>query len=97
MTTKSLVVAAMVPLFAGCVAGTTEDVAVSAPPPPRTELFPPSPEPDYVWLAGGWRWHDHWVWEPDRWAAPPRRGAVWVHGSWVKHGDHRVWVESHWM
>ncbi|MDE2198708.1 MAG: hypothetical protein KGJ41_06780 [Rhodospirillales bacterium] len=26
-------------------------------PPPRRETVPPSPGPDYVWSAGGWRWN----------------------------------------
>jgi hypothetical protein len=93
---KSVLLAAILPLFAGCVTSPPQDIAVSAPPPPQTELMPPSPEPDYVWLVGEWDWHDHWVWQPGRWAPLPHRGAVWVHGKWVYRDHQRTWEQAHW-
>ncbi len=95
---RGVLAAALLPLYAGCVAPAPEaDVTVSEPPPAQVEVVPPTPDPTFVWVGGSWEWHNHWVWQAGRWAPSPHPGAVWVHGAWAKHGNHRVWVRSHWM
>jgi hypothetical protein len=56
------------------------------PPPPPTEVQPPTPGPDYVWVDGDWVWNGGWVWVGGHWAYPPYPGAVWFHGGWRRGG-----------
>ena len=97
-----LLIAASVPLLAGCVVYQQEPAVEAAPPeaapPAQVEVVPAAPGPValWFWVPGQWVWRGHWVWVGGRWAARPHRGAVWVGGGWGWHGHHRVWVEGHW-
>jgi hypothetical protein len=69
----------------------------SAPPPPIAETIVVSPGPQYVWVAGYWRWYGHsWGWIRGAWVIPPRHRAVWVSGRWGRRFGHVTWVEGHW-
>ena len=71
--------------------------AGSPPPPPIIEAVLASPGPQYVWVAGHWRWYSRsWVWAPGAWILPPRRGVEWVEGRWGRRFGRTVWVEGHW-
>jgi hypothetical protein len=95
--TKSLLIAAGLPLLAGCVVYQQQPAVVAAPPPP-VEVVPAAPGPAAVWfwIPGEWEWRGRWVWVGGRWAARPHPGAVWVRGGWGWHGHHRVWIEGYW-
>ena len=95
--TKWLLIAASLPLLAGCVVY-EEPPAVAAQPPPQAEVVPAAPGPVTVWfwIPGQWVWRGGWVWVGGRWEARPHPGAVWVAGGWGRHGHHRVWIEGHW-
>jgi hypothetical protein len=94
---KSLLVAACLPLLAGCVIR-EQGPAVVAAPPPQAEVVTVAPGPPAVWfwVPGEWAWRGRWVWVAGRWAARPHPGAIWVGGGWGWRGHHRVWVEGHW-
>ena len=105
--TKSLLVAAGLPLLAGCTvyespppppAGQVVVSGPPAPPPPQAEVVPVAPGPVsvYFWVPGQWVWRGHWVWVGGYWGARPHPGAVWIVGGWGWRGHHRVWVEGHW-
>ncbi|HXB58293.1 MAG TPA: hypothetical protein VNU95_01950 [Candidatus Acidoferrales bacterium] len=106
---KSLLVAATLPLFAGCVVR----VRTAAPPPPpppavtvdmytpppaQVDVVPVAPGPADVWfwVPGAWEWRGHWVWAGGHWGMRPHPGAVWVASGWAWHGHHRVWVRGYW-
>jgi len=96
---KSLLIAASLPLLAGCMVerpGRTVTVAEPAPPgavvveqaenPPtaRVEVMPTPPGP-----------LDLWVWVPGSWEW--RGQWVWVSGRWApRPHPHAVWVAGHW-
>ncbi len=66
------------------------------PPPPRRELRPHKPGPNYVWIPGHHEWrHGRWVWISGHWVKE-RPGMYWVEGHWVKRGNRWVWIEGHW-
>jgi len=109
---KYLLIAASLPLFAGCVEREVVyrdrpmpppgEVAVvdQAPPPPpvQVEVVPVCPGPAAVWFwaPGCWEWHGHWAWVGGRWMARPHPGAMWVGAHWGVRGHHRVWVGGGW-
>jgi hypothetical protein len=107
---KSLLLAASLPLLAGCVinerppvavASPTADVVVTqpeAPPPPQADFMPAPPGPLTIWLwvPGCWEWRGHWVWVGGCWAPRPHPHAVWVAGHWGPRGHGYVWVGGHW-
>ena len=106
---KSVIVAAGLPLLAGCVEREVyregpppdETVAVDAPEPPsaRVEVIPAPPGPlnIWFWVPGDWdRRGDHWFWSHGSWEPRPHPGAAWVRGGWVKTDHGRVWVRGHW-
>jgi hypothetical protein len=109
---KSILIAASLPLLAGCVvyerqprpygyAPPPGQVVVAeppAPPPPQVEVVTvcPGPVDVWLWIPGCWEWQTHWVWVAGRWASRPHPGAVWVTGVWVRHGHGHVWVAGHW-
>jgi len=107
-----LLVAAASFFFSGCVvrervvyrppppalvAGPDEVVVSAPPPPPIQETVVVAPGPGYLWVRGGWVWRDRWVWQPGRWAYPPRPGARWRENRYeVRHGV-RVYVGGGWV
>ena len=66
------------------------------PPPPQVEVVPVTPDPNFIWIGGGWEWRGTWVWIGGRWAPRPYPGAVWVRGHWGHRGHNRVWISSGW-
>jgi len=67
--------------------------------PVAKETPPPSPGPDYVWIAGHWEWDlpgKRWVWQGGSWQKPPSPGAVWQTGYWSMSNGAWTWVASHW-
>ncbi len=43
--------------------------------PPSSEVAPPRPGPDYLWVPGHWAWRGRdlgYVWMPGRWVLPAR-------------------------
>ena len=107
---KSLLIAASLPLLAGCVVFERHSVAVASPPaevvvtqpenppPQQAEVMPAPPGPLdlWVWIPGCWEWRDHWVWERGRWAPRPHPHAIWVTGYWDHQEQGYVWVDGHW-
>ena len=86
----------------GCVPETadpshkTEVVVDSEPPAPVLEAATVSPGFDYVWVAGEWGWHGHWVWEKGHWGRPPHAGAQWVPHHYGYENGHYVFVRGGW-
>ena len=101
---KTVLIAATLPLFAGCVTRVVYQPPPGAvvapdptPPPDQVEAIPVAPDPTFVWTGGEYVWRGGgWYWAPGHWRARPYGGAVWVHGGWGWRGHHRVWVRAHW-
>jgi WXXGXW repeat (2 copies) len=71
--------------------------ATTAPPPPRSEVQPPAPGPDFVWIAGHHRWeHGAYVWRPGHWDRPPGPGYVWEPAHWARRGGSWFFRDGHW-
>jgi len=67
--------------------------------PAATEVAPPSPGMDYVWVAGHWEWEtagNRWLWYGGSWQRPPAPNAVWQAGYWSQRGHRWIWVPAHW-
>ncbi len=67
--------------------------------PAAAEELPPSPGPEYVWIAGRWEWDtagNRWVWYSGSWQKPPTPTAMWQAGYWSQKGPAWSWVGSHW-
>ena len=110
--TKTLLIAAGLPLLAGCIVerqprpvvveqqpAPASEVVVEnpgEPPPPQVEVIPPSPDVTFVWIGGAWEWRGSWVWVGGHWGPRPHPGAVWVRGGWARHRRGYVWVGGHW-
>src|SRR5258707_492976 len=62
------------------------------PPPPKVEVVPIVPGPEYVWIPGYWAWNGGWVWIGGRWVIRPHIGAIWVAPHWARHPRGYVWV-----
>lgn len=72
-------------------------VVPNEPPPDRTEVRPPAPFPEFVWVGGFWKWNgSSFVWIAGGWHRPPRPDAVWVPGHWDKRDEGWVWVGGKW-
>jgi hypothetical protein len=72
-------------LFAGASAARAQvsvgvGIVIGQPPPPRVvRVLPPSPGPEYFWVAGYWYpVRGRYLWHQGYWARPPYAGAVWV-------------------
>jgi hypothetical protein len=110
LVSKSIIIAASLPLFAGCVerevvyrdrpAPPPAVVDDGVPPPPADQVevvtVAPGPLDVWFWAPGTWEWRGRWVWVGGHWIARPHPGAVWVRAHWVYHGHHRVWVTGGW-
>ncbi len=108
---RSILVAGVVVLGAGCVErrvyvpvyaaqpapAPAPAVVVPGPPPAvPAEVVPVAPGPTYVWTPGYWAWNGRWVWVGGCYVARPRPQAVWVRGRWAPHGHGYVWVGGYW-
>ena len=93
------------PAYVGCgplyVEGEAGAVVVEeAPPPPRIEVIPNAPGPEYIWVPGRWAWRvgpRRYAWLPGHYRVirHPHHHA-WVSGSW-QHGPRGwFWVRGHW-
>ncbi len=72
-----------------------EDIAGTAPPPPRVEHAPPHRD-GYVWAPGYWDWTGHFFqWESGTWVHERRR-AHWVADRWEQDGTEWHHVRGHW-
>jgi hypothetical protein len=101
---KSLLIAAGLPLLAGCIVerpARTVTVVQPAPTPgaPPGEVVvtqpeaPPPPQVEVVTVAPGPL--DLWLWVPGCWEW--RGNWVWVGGRWApRPHPHAVWVAGHW-
>lgn len=74
------------------------DIVVHLKPPVlKVEHRPARPGPNYVWVGGYHRWEGNaYVWEPGKWAVPPREHAVWVAPRWEHRHDGYVFVQGYW-
>jgi hypothetical protein len=80
----------------GC-AGGYAFYAATPPPPLRVEARGFAPEPGFVWVDGFWAVRGGgYVWEPGRWARPPRARAVWAPGRWDQRGGRYYYREGRW-
>jgi hypothetical protein len=73
---------------------------VVVPQPAATEMVPPAPGPDYVWIPGRWEWDTagkRWMWYGGTWQRPPAPNAVWQAGYWSQQGPGWSWISAHWM
>ena len=75
-----------------------QDVIVKTRPPAvRVERRGVRPGPNYVWVGGYNRWNGRsYIWEPGRWAVPPRAHAVWVAPRWTHRPNGWVFVGGRW-
>ncbi len=104
---KSLLLAAVLPVVAGCVVyrdrpapppGEVGTANPGQPPPLQADVIVAAPGPLnlWLWVPGCWEWRGHWVWHGGHWAARPHPGAVWVGPHWGWHRHHRVWIGGTW-
>jgi hypothetical protein len=108
---KTALVAASLPLFAGCVVepqprrvdyvqqsppgGEVVVEQPAEPPPVQVEVRPAPPDPTYVWIGGVWEWRGSWVWIGGHWDRP-HPGRIWARGHW-EHGQRGyVWIGAGW-
>ena len=78
-------------------AGYAVVTAPQAPPPPRVEVVPPSPGPQYFWINGHWRFEGgSYVWVPGYWEGH-RQHEIWVPAHWVRQGGVWRYVGGHWQ
>jgi len=67
-----------------------------APPQLRAEVVSAKPGPNFVWVAGYWKWSGGaYVWAPGHWVKA-KPGKAWVAGHWERRGNHWVWRSGHW-
>lgn len=96
---KKVLLTAVCSLFLTAGIANSQVVVRVGPPVPPREIVPARPygHPDWAWRHGYHRWDGaRYVWVPGAYAAPPRRGAVWVDGRWVHRGGGYVWVDGRW-
>jgi hypothetical protein len=107
---KTVLIAASLPLLAGCIVerqprrvvvvqqpAATEEVIVeqpSEPPTPQYEIVP-APRPGFLWIRGGWEWRGRWVWLGGHWEHP-HPGHAWAGGHWESRGHGSVWISAGW-
>ena len=107
--TRSVLIAASLPLLAGCVErevvyrdrpapppGQVVVAEAPAPPPPQVEVVPVAPDPTFIWIGGSWEWHGSWVWVGGHWDAG-RPGYHWAPHAWVRDGGGWRMAPGHWV
>ena len=56
------------------------------PPAARSDMVPPSPHPNSVWIEGDWRWQgSRWAWRRGDWVVPPP-GATFARSETRREG-----------
>jgi len=73
-----------------------EVIVTETPPTAQTEIIPPAPAPDFVWVPGYWTWHNRWVWERGHYESSPHERAAWEPGHWERRHGGWVWEPGHW-
>jgi hypothetical protein len=74
-----------------------EGEAAPQPPAPVAESIPPAPSSAHIWIAGAHVWRrGAWIWTRGHWVAPPRPGARWEPGRWIRRGRGHVWIVGVW-
>jgi hypothetical protein len=68
------------------------------PPAARSELIPPMPADEALWVDGQWLWiGDGWTWQAGDWARPSA-GAYYAPPKIERRADGElVWFEGHWV
>jgi len=88
-----LITLALAGLGAGC---STASYVPDPPPALRSEVRPPQPGPNFVWVDGHWKWNGHrYAWVDGHWVKG-KSGKQWVDGHWKKTPKGHVWVAGHW-
>ena len=65
-----------------------------APPAPQVEKPPPSPGPQFVWIAGHWSWQGgRWVWDAGHWV---QAQGAWIPGRYQQTPQGWIYVEGRW-
>jgi len=109
---KILLVAAALPLLAGCKSPRPTNVApqvatadnvnvgqpAQAPPENQKDVIPACPGAPPLWyfIPGHWDWRGQWVWVPGHWRPRPHPGDIWIQGKWVQQDNVYVWQKGHW-
>ena len=72
-------------------------ITTGHPPALRHEHRPPSPGPDYVWVAGFWdNGGGRWAWVPGRWDRPATTGVYWIAPRYVHSEGAYIYEPGHW-
>jgi hypothetical protein len=67
-------------------------------PPPPLGIVGVSPSPGWVWTDGYYSWGgSRWMWQPGRWARPPRPGYVWRKPFYEPHRNGYRVHRGHWV
>ena len=109
---KSLLIAAALPLLAGCTStrptsvapqvATADNVNVGQPAQPpsanQKDVIPACPGSPALWyfIPGHWDWRGQWVWVQGHWRTRPHPGDIWLPGKWVQQDNVYVWQKGHW-
>jgi hypothetical protein len=75
------------------------EVVVTQPPPPaQSEVIPPAPGPNYVWVPGYWAWDGkhNYVWQSGHYEARPTERARYEPGHWERTRQGWVWEPGRW-
>ncbi len=72
-------------------------VVTQSPPALQSEVIPPRPSSDYVWVAGYWAWrNDRYEWVAGHWSLPPHAGATWVPPRWEPESGSYRFYDGYW-
>jgi len=73
-------------------------IYVTVRPPIPVIVRPAPPSPVHVWIGEEWEERGgQYVYVGGHWAAPPRRGAIWIPGHWRREGRRgERWIRGHW-
>lgn len=90
---KKLIIVVLL-LFTGIVYGQVGvGISIGAPPPPRVEVVPAQPGPDFTWIEGYWYpVRGRYKWHRGYWSRPPYEGARWI----APRHDGRLYHEGYW-
>jgi hypothetical protein len=108
---KTVIIAASLPLLAGCIVerqprrvvvvrqpAATDEIIVEQPSEPpllQAEVVPARPDPAFIWIRGNWEWRGRWEWVGGHWDRP-HPGVNWVAGHWERRTRGSVWISAGW-